>query len=85
MPTDQNPADLGSRGGQVTGKQIWWNGPDWLLNRSKWPPNLVSGPSPESQAEVKATQQVLAGAIESHDRLDELLAKFCLSDRKSVV
>ena len=30
VPTDQNPADLGSRGGPVENKKRWWNGPEWL-------------------------------------------------------
>ena len=33
VPTDQNPADLGSRGGSVTDADLWWNGPDWLQDR----------------------------------------------------
>ena len=41
VPTDQNPADLCTRG--TTPKELsdcvlWWNGPEWLLDdRDKWP------------------------------------------------
>ena len=41
VPTDQNPADLYTRG--TTPKELsdcvlWWNGPEWLLgDRDKWP------------------------------------------------
>ena len=79
VPTEENPADLGSRGGKVTGNQLWWNGPEWLSDKENWPPNLVTGPTPESEKEVKAIQQVFAGTVESVDPLDALLAKFCLS------
>ena len=30
VPTDENPADLASRGGRI--KELWWNGPEWLSN-----------------------------------------------------
>jgi hypothetical protein len=61
VPTSQNPADLGSRGGQPT--QQWLNGPTWLGNETKWPesPNLHA--SSESQAEAKVTREVLAAAV----------------------
>ncbi len=61
VPTSQNPADLGSRGGQPT--QQWLNGPTWLGNETIWPesPNLHA--SSESQAEAKVTREVLAAAV----------------------
>ena len=41
VPTNQNPADLGSRGvsaEQLVGSSIWWNGPDWLgKSPQRWP------------------------------------------------
>ena len=41
VPTQDNPADLGSRGGKTT--ELWWKGPEWLSDREKWPPNpLIS-------------------------------------------
>ena len=53
IPSTDNPADLGSRGGSVTGAQLWWNGPSWLADPTKWPPEVVTEPSPESAAERK--------------------------------
>ncbi|XP_046841821.1 uncharacterized protein LOC124435934 [Xenia sp. Carnegie-2017] len=32
VPTDQNPADVGSRGGTVKENKLWLNGPHWLQN-----------------------------------------------------
>ena len=32
VPTDQNPADLGSTGGTMTSMSLWIHGPPWLSN-----------------------------------------------------
>lgn len=76
VPTRENPADLGSRGGPVDKENVlWWKGPEWLSDPGKWPPVLVTTPSAESNAEVKATKELFAMAVKSNDVLDNLLAK----------
>ena len=76
VPTEDNPADLASRGGLVTkANQLWWRGPEWLSDPRKWPENLVTAPSKESNQEVKTTKELFALAVNSNDELDELLAK----------
>ena len=60
VPSDQNPADLGSRGGSVVASTLWWNGPGWLQDRSEWPSNPVTTASVESAAESKIMREVLA-------------------------
>ena len=79
VPTEDNPADLGSRGGQVTDCKPWWSGPAWLPNKDEWPPDIVTTASPETQAEAKATKELFAMAEAKNDTLDELLAKFTLT------
>ena len=79
MGTKENPTDLGSRGGRVTGNKLWWSGPQWLGNKEELPPDIVTSETTESQAEAKATKEVFGGVVESRDRLDELLEKFRLS------
>lgn len=41
VPTDQNPADLCSRGAsllELAESSLWWNGPKWLIKPSReWP------------------------------------------------
>lgn len=79
VPTEENPADLGSRGGQVTDCKPWWSGPVWLSNKDAWPPDIVTRASPETQAEAKATKELFARAEATNDPLDEILAKFTLT------
>ena len=76
--TKENPADLGSRGGRVTDNKLWWSAPQWLGNKEACPLDIVTSETTESQSEAKATKEVFGGIVESRDRLDELLEKFCL-------
>ena len=75
VPTDQNPADLGSRGGQLT--EMWFNGPQWLRNKENWPENPILQPSKESQAEAKIVRELLCTAQEDGevDDFDQILEK----------
>ena len=38
VPSQENPADVASRGGDVVFSGLWWNGPDWISDRERWPP-----------------------------------------------
>ena len=53
MTSEENPADLGSRGGSVEGVELWWKGPKWLADREQWPRDVVTVSTSESQAEAK--------------------------------
>ena len=40
VPTKDNPADIITRqqdATQFVGNDVWWNGPQWLLNEADWP------------------------------------------------
>ena len=76
--TSENPADLASRGGQVSNHSLWWTGPQWLLDKKQWPPDIVTRDSQESLAEARATRAIFALAIMVADELDALLEKFTL-------
>lgn len=78
VASQENPADLGSRGGSVQGDTVWWRGPRWLANRENWPCNIVTSSTPESQEEAKVTREVFAGARVVTDEFDVLLDKFAL-------
>ncbi len=45
VPTEENPADLGSRGSACAGNELWQNGPHWLSDVKRWPPKVVLEPS----------------------------------------
>ena len=76
VPSQDNPADLGSREGQVTGNLLWWKGPPWLTNQSEWPRDIVTTATHESEAEAKATRAVFKLAVEPTNPPDEILTKF---------
>ena len=33
VSSEENPADLASLGGSVSGSLLWWNGPKWLATQ----------------------------------------------------
>ena len=82
VPTGQNPADLGSRGGNVVSNELWKTGPEWLSDRSKWPPRAILEACPEVNQEIKSkpTSQALTTARTSTngDVFDELVEKYSL-------
>ena len=79
VPTQDNPADLGSRGGLVSDdNQLWWKGPDWLSDPSAWPPEIITTPTAETESERKALKQVLATAKEEPSELNQLLHRTTL-------
>ena len=74
--TTENPADIGSRSGEVSNHRLWWNGPQWLQHKARWSPDIVPNACQETLEEAKATGDVFAVAIAETDELDMLLEKF---------
>lgn len=60
VPTTDNPADLASRGGQVTNTELWWNGPTWLRDPEMWPENQVTMKTQASEEKAKVIREVLS-------------------------
>ena len=85
VPTKENPADLGNRGGQVDDSKLWWQGPEWLSDKDKWPTDIVTSFTPESQTEAKVTKELFNGVTASTDGLDDLLGKFSLTKTLKIV
>ena len=82
VPTAENPADLGSRGGRLEEADQWWNGPKWLASQENWPADILDEPTEKSQAEAKLVRKVLAVAVDEEDEVEGLLRNFHL--RKAV-
>ena len=80
VPTNENPADLGSRGGDVTNNELWQRGPAWLSDESKWPPNVVIESSPEADDETKHIRsvQALTTTTENPDEFDQFIEAYNL-------
>lgn len=79
VPTDENPADLASRGALVH-SILWQQGPAWLQDKSKWPINPVTRSSPASEVEAKVIKEVLslAQTKPEPDKFEELLERTSL-------
>ena len=74
--TEQNPADVGSRGILSRERlEIWLKGPSWLTEREMWPAVVQTKPSKETEAEAKLVKEVFAGATEMEDTLHRVLEK----------
>ena len=61
VPTDQNPADLCTRGAtpsELEDCSLWWNGPVWLLEEQANWPKMDIGCRPSQLQETKAVKQV---------------------------
>ena len=73
VPTQDNPADLASRGGGIP--SLWLNGPEWLSNKENWPPNPVTSASVATEEEAEVIREVLktSQTKESADVMDQLL------------
>ena len=74
-----------SRGGSVDDKKLWKQGLSWLKDKDKWPADIVTSPSPESQAEAKVIKGIFAGFTAATYCLDDLLEKFNLTKTLRVV
>ena len=77
VPSAENPADLGSRGGPVTRDLLWWEGPSWLAKPDEWLPNIVLKSSPESDKELREMTEILCLAHENN-LMDGALENFPL-------
>ena len=59
VPTNENPADIESRG--VYGNRIpslWCKGPTWLQNRGQWPLQPIIKVNEETEKEAKKIKSV---------------------------
>ena len=74
---DENPADLGSWGGEAsTLTELWLKGPFWLSDPDKWPSDIVTKASEESESEAQLVKEIIQIAVKREpDELDEMRHK----------
>lgn len=58
-------------------------GTDWLANPERWPAEMLTEPSNETEAEAKLIKEVFATAVETKDDLDDIEQKQLLEDNSS--
>ena len=76
VPTNENPADIASRGGSDKRLgETWSKGPSWLSIPTNWPQDILTQASADTEAEAKLTKEVLGVAVEYEDELLGILEK----------
>ena len=78
VPGVENPADIASRGCKAADLgDIWWNGPAWLSDEKKWPEDVQTSDTAETEVESKLMKEVLSLAVsEANDPMADLVHKF---------
>ena len=57
-PSNENPADVGSRGSKGDLSKLWREGPKWLQSPENWPENIALMPTKEVNEEAKIIQKI---------------------------
>ena len=75
VPTEENPADIGSRGTTNIGEK-WMRGPSWLQSPNEWPEDIVTKSTEETDAENKLVREIMkVGRERAADSIDSLIEK----------
>jgi len=75
---EDNPADLGSRGGNAVDSHLWKHGPTGLCDPSSWPPNIFLEHADGTMAEAKVNREIFSVAMPIHDAFDHMLSNYAL-------
>ena len=79
VPTDMNPADLGTRGmtaQELTDSTKWWNGPEFLCNpEAEWPERKFNKLSREALCERKLTSRPIDESSTSYNAIQRLASE----------
>ena len=72
VPTKENPADIGSRGGSTWNNELWTNGPEWLSDPEKRPKSPII--ESRSRRRIQGYEQNPCHSNNrDDDRMDKLL------------
>jgi len=79
VPTDMNPADLGTRGmtaQELTDSSKWWNGPNFLCSpKAEWPECKFDKPSREALCERKLTSRPTNESSTNYNAIQRLASE----------
>ena len=71
VPTQQTRQSRGSKGNKI--RELWTKGRSWLDQSKIWPDNIEINVSEQSQAEKRATREILKAAIQTMDLIQHQL------------
>ena len=80
VPTDENPADVASRGCNLkTLPPNWFTGPTWLKDQNDWPDDIITVSTKQTESEAKITKEIFSTTVGRQDNLqNQLLSKYSL-------
>ncbi|XP_046856135.1 uncharacterized protein LOC124449238 [Xenia sp. Carnegie-2017] len=79
VPTTENQAYIGSRGGHVVDNELWRHGPKWLSNKGNWPQEILPVVTEEVRKEEKSSAHVMVGAEhQEENEFDKLVESYLL-------
>ena len=69
IPTEENPADVASRGCSPQNIPTdWWFGHKLLQDQNSWPSDIITEPNNETESEAKVIKEVLSCAVGEGDQ-----------------
>ena len=79
VPTNENPADIGSRGCPASKiPELWFQGPKWLPYKDQWPVQPKIQVTYETEQEAKIIKELMSTTLQKNDTFDKLMSKFDL-------
>ena len=79
VPTNENTADIGSRGCPASKiPEFWFQGPKWLPYKDEWPVQPTIRATYETEQEAKIIKELMSTTLQENDTFDKLMSKFDL-------
>ena len=75
VASEENPADIGSRGCQCKLPPVWFQGPELLKGKELWPPELITQSSVESEAEAQPEKEIFKASLQERDTFFKVLER----------
>ena len=77
VPTNENPADIGSRGCPASKiPELWFQSPKWLPYKDQWPVQPTVQATYKTEQEAKIIKELMDTTLQKNDTFDKLMSKF---------